>query len=492
MTARQGSAVLSQGVVSLLAYGVNFAASFVAIVGMIRIMGKEPYGIFALAIQITAFTSMLADFGIGPIIMRRLAIAPQRAAAIVLEASTVRLLLMLPAWLLTLGIGWILEPGWTFFLMLNLMLCNMIVSSKMPVLRGTIEALYRSQTRMSVPTIAMAVDSIVLLAMVLFLPAYFRDPVQAMLWYTISNVIGAVALAVGGWSLTRRISTEPAHISWSSMKELLWSASPLALFLVLNALHVSIETVYLKIFHGDSEVGVFNAALRFMAPLAVFPTIIAISASPYFARASAEAGPGQEDALTRLFSQAVKTLLIGSVLLAGLGATNARELIGAPLKYAFEEAAVPLIILFIVFLPMSLNMFLVEVNNARGNIVTNSKAAALLATISVLAGIPLVLYFASVGAALNKLAATSLGLVFLLMRSREGIRLSLIPLVVKIALLLALLVSLRLLLADFGVILSNALALSVVIVAIFALKVFSTEELRQWKEQISSVFVRNI
>jgi O-antigen/teichoic acid export membrane protein len=491
MTERQSGGVLSQGVVSLLAYGVNFAASFVAIVGMIRIMGKEPYGIFALAIQITAFTSMLADFGIGPIIMRRLALAPQRAATIVLEASTVRFLLMLPAWLLTLGIGWLLEPGWTFFLMLNLMLCNMITSSKLPVLRGTIEALYRSQSRMGIPTIAMAVDSIVLLAMVVLAPAFFRDPVQAMFWYTVSNVIGAVALAAGGWSLTKRISTEAAHISWAGMKELLWSASPLALFLMLNALHVSIDTVYLKIFHGDGEVGVFNAALRFMAPLAVFPTIIAISASPYFARASAAEGPGQEDAVTKLFSQAVKTLLIGSVLLAGLGATNARELIGAPLKYAFEEAAVPLILLFIVFLPMSLNMFLVEVNNARGNIITNSKAAAILATISVLAGLPLVLYFASVGAALNKLVATSICLVFLLIRSREGIRLSMKPLVVKTGVLLALLVSLRLLLADIGVIYSNIIALTVVIVGIFTLRVFSVEELKQWKDQIASVFGRN-
>jgi O-antigen/teichoic acid export membrane protein len=488
---RGGDGILSQGMISMLAYVVNFIAGFFAIIGVIRIMDKEPWGIFSLAMQIVAFTSMLADFGIGPVIMRRLAIAPGRANSIVLEATIARLLLMLPAWLLTLLIGLLLAPGMEFFLILNLMLCNMIVSAKLPVLRGTLESLYRSQSRMSVPVIAMAVDSIVLLALVLLFPFYFRDPLSAMLLYMAANLIGALALTAGSIAYIRRISAEALRIRREGIRELLTAASPLALFLLLNALHITVDTVYLKIFHGAEEVGVFAAAMRIMSPLAVLPFIIAITVVPHIARCSVSDDAAQREKMTNMFSLSIKTLLLGAVILVGLGVTNARTVLNVALNYKFDDAVLPMIILFVLFLPMALNMFLVEVNNARGWTRLNTSLAAVLAGVSIVIGAPLIAAYASTGAAVSKLIATLVGLFFILPRARRDIDMKLLSPVSKAAGILLLFIAVRLLLDDMHLLLSNAAALLAAVAAMGMLKLFSAEELQQWKWRVRELLGRS-
>ncbi len=480
--------ILSQGIISMIAYGVNFVASFFAVIGIANLLGPGQFGLFTLAIQVVAFTAMIADFGIGPVIMRRLAIAPGRSLSILLESTWSRLLLMIPTWLISLGIGWWLKPDFTFFLLLNIMLFNMVVSSKLPVLRGTLESFYRSQSRMGVPTVTMAIDSLVLLVAVLVIPMSFRDPVTAMIIYTASNIVGAGILLMLGIARARGVNTEPVRVSWTGMRELIAASAPLALYLLLNALHVSIDSMYLKSFHGEEQVGLFNAALRIMTPLAVFPTIIAISAAPYFARASVADDEEQRTRMSRLFSLSVKTLLIGSALLAGFGLTNAELLVRAAFKPAYADAVVPMAILCALFLPMALNIFLVEVNNARGHLRSNTQFAFILAAVSCTVGVPLIMLYAASGAAAAKMIAVLAGLAFLIHHSREGIAVAMKPVLWKTAVLFVSLIGVRLLLGDLHWLLSNGIALAVVAVEIAALRVFSADEMHQWKSQVMALF----
>ena len=486
----QQSGVFSQGLLSMLAYGMNFAASFVAIIGMIRILGESSYGLFALAIQIVSFTSMLSDFGIGPVIMRRMAINPSACGRILLEATTARSMLLIPTWGISLLIGWILEPSGTFFMLLNVMLLNTLISSKLPVLRGTLEAFYRSQSRMGFPTLTMAVDSIVLLGAVIALPSMFTDPVSAMVLYTGSNIVGALLLLAGTLRLARRLNTEKVTVTWQSVRALIVSSSPLALYLVFNALHVSIDTIYLKLFHSNETVGVFNAALRIMTPLAVFPTIVAISAAPAFARASIADTGEQRERISALFSLGVKTLLLGSVLLAGFGVTNADLLVTLAFREQFADAALPMAVLFVTFLPMSLNIFLVEMNNARDRLRTNTLFALVIATISVALGPLLIMQFGASGAAATKLGAVSIGLVFLLLRSRDGLSLPMRSIAWKAAALFTLLLIPRLLLDALHPAISNGAALLCVGAGMLLLRVYSAEEITRWKSLFSGLLRR--
>ena len=481
---RGGTGVLSQGLLSMIAYGVNFGASFLAIIGMMRIMGEGTYGLFALAIQIVSFTAMISDFGIGPVIMRRLAINPSSCGRILLEATAARGLLLLPTWILTLLVGWHMESSGTFFTLLNLMLLNTVISSKLPVLRGTLESFYRSQSRMGVPTITMAVDSLVLLVAVLSVPVMFRDPVMAMALYTGSNIFGAVLLLWSSLRLARRLNTEPVGIAWSNVRSLIATSAPLALYLLLTALHVTIDSIYLKLFQTYEAVGVYNAALRIMTPLAVFPTIVAISASPAFARASMSMDDEQRRRMSTLFSLGMKTLLIGSVLLAGFGLTNADLVVKLAFKTSFAGATAPMALMFLTFLPMSLNIFLVEINNARDQLRTNTRFAFLVVVVSVTLGAPLIIWQGAAGAAVAKMIAVCVGLVFLLLRSREGLVMAVKPLLGKVLLLLLLLLVPRILLDGLHPLLSNGVALLCVVSGMVLLRIYNPDELSRWKEQL--------
>ena len=502
----------------MIAYGVNFAASFFAILGMMRLMGTEGWGLFAVALQVVALTSMISDFGIGPVIMRRLALAPGRAMSILLEATSSRLLLFIPTWLLSVAVALALDSSAQFLLLVHVMLLNVLISARLPVIRGTFEAFYRSQSRMAFPTVTMAVDSLLLLAAVLVVPASFRDPVTAMMLYTGSNLIGAALLLGGSVRFARRINTEPVRVRFAGMRELVTASAPLAVYLMFNALHMSMETLYLKLFHGDAAAGIFTAATRILTPLAVFPTIIAISAAPLIAKASAtnerqpqerqpqERQPQdaqdnaqdtqkirQEDVsgdMSRLFSLGFKTLLVGSVMIAGFGVTNTRWLLDVVLGEEFRESAVPMMLLFLTFMPMALNIFLVEVNNARDRLKTNTRFAAVLALTSVLLGAVLTWQWSADGAAVAKMSAIVLGLGYLIMRSREGIAFAVKPLVWKSVLLFAVLVGLREALDPLNRWVANGAALAAVTTGIFLLRVYTAEELRQWRRQFAALLSR--
>jgi O-antigen/teichoic acid export membrane protein len=330
----------------------------------------------------------------------------------------------------------------------------------------------------------MAVDSLVLLVAVVSVPVMFRDPVMAMALYTGSNFLGAALLLWSSVRLARKLNTEPVGIAWSNVRSLIATSAPLALYLLLNALHVTIDSVYLKLFQTYEAVGVYNAALRIMTPLAVFPTIVAISASPAFARASMSMDDEQRRRMSSLFSLGMKTLLIGSVLLAGFGLTNADLVVKLAFKSSFADATVPMALMFLTFLPMSLNIFLVEINNARDQLRTNTSFAFLVAVVSLTIGAPLIIWQGAAGAAVAKMVAVCVGLVFLLLRSREGLVMAVKPLLGKVLLLLLLLLVPRILLDGLHPLLSNGVALLCVVSGMVLLRIYNPDELSRWKEQL--------
>jgi O-antigen/teichoic acid export membrane protein len=147
-------------------------------------------------------------------------------------------------------------------------------------------------------------------------------------------------------------------------------------------------------------------------------------------------------------------------------------------------------LLFLTFLPMSLNIFLVEVNNARDRLRMNTRFAAVLAIVSITIGALFTSQWAASGAAAAKLTAVVAGLAFLIMRAREGIHFTVKPLVWKGALLFAVLMALRIGLDPVNFWLANVSALVAVTAGIFLLRVYSREEMVLWKTQISGLLRR--
>ncbi len=141
---------------------------------------------------------------------------------------------------------------------------------------------------------------------------------------------------------------------------------------------------------------------------------------------------------------------------------------------------------------MALNMFLVELNNARGHLRNNTRFAAILAGTSVIAGAPLIILYAAPGAAVAKFIAILAGLAFLIFHSREGIAVAMKPVIGKTAILFFSLIAVRLALGDTHWILSNSAALLVVVVELFVLRVYSAEEMGQWKSQIAGLFGKSV
>jgi O-antigen/teichoic acid export membrane protein len=484
-----GAGILPQGLLAGVAHGVTAIASFLAIIGMIRLMGREGFGQFSLAIQITVFSTMIADFGIGPVIMRRMAIDPHRCGGLLADATVARLLLLLPTWVITIAVGAALDGSSAFFLILHLMLANAVISSKVPVLRGSLESFFRSQSRMGFPTITMALDAACLLVLVVAVPGQFHNPVRAMLLYTASNLPGMLLMLVGGARLLRRVGADELRPSMSSIRELLGASWPVALFLVLNALHVSIDSIYLKIFRGDGAVGSFNAALRIMTPLAVFPTIIAVSVSPLLARASVD-DTGSRVRSAQLFSLGIKTLLAGSIAFTVFGACNSDLLLDLAFHGKYAEAALPMALLFVAFLPMSINMFLVEVNNARAALVRNTRAAAVLAAVSLTTGPPLILAFGVTGAVMAKAAAIAAALLYFRRSMRAEIQVQLPGLMTRSIALLVLTAAPLILLHAQHPVLRNAAAI-VVFGAVFVIsRFFTREEMDFWRIRARSLFGR--
>jgi O-antigen/teichoic acid export membrane protein len=418
---------LARSTVGVAAWQVtNNVVAYIATLLLIRHTTEEGYAAFALAINSVGLVAGLADAGISVLLVRELA-APagpdgvRRSAGALLGTG-----LALKGILAVVAFGALelivefgkFEP--TSAWLARLCGIGLIISGRLPGFRTMLEGFHRSRERFVRPVLlAGAIDTLAIAAALVAFGPFFpatRDGSAraAMLCYALPPLIGFCWLLVA----TRRSirdEGERLRVDAPNMLRLARTALPLAVALLFWSLHVYLDSLLLRWWATERDVGVYNAALRVLAASAFIPVSIGLVIAPRIA--SLRGNPGAADALARRGLTAVLTLAtLVAIVVAVWPDALLRIGIGK-----FADARDALVWVMWSYLPAAVGTVFVEVTVARGAESINVLYCALLAGATFAADALLIPKYGAAGAGAARCVAITLAVgISLTAAARRG------------------------------------------------------------------------
>lgn len=403
----RSTVVLSVG--QLLVLGLNLASTVV----IARTVGEESFGYFAWLLAMLSILAILPDFGMSPIVLREFSRDRDDVGILLGTALAVRTgLLLISAILFTL-VGAAVGLGMLSLLLVNLLLVNVIVSSKLTIHRHSLESVFRSQLRMEIPMALSIVDGLVLLAAALLLLHPGSSVSTLVVVYTAANLPGFLVLVF----LVLRRERVRLLFRTEAMRILMRWSLPVGIYSGITAISMNSDVLLLRFFRGDAEVGVYAAATRFAFPLMFLPSSVVFSLFPAFSDKEGWAS----GSLDIGFRMGIKLLLLAGLMLGVFGVFLADDVIGLFYGSRYAGAGAPLRILLWSMMLSFLSFLLTNVNIAVDRQVDNAYYAALVCCVSIGLNLVLIPAWGAVGSASARLVAEAIGCVFLASRIRSVI-----------------------------------------------------------------------
>lgn len=268
----------------LLAYALPRALTFGSVVVAARVLGASDFGAYSTAAAFAVILSILATLGMMPLLIRDLARAPERAPELIRAAHVVKTgsnLVMLAV--LFVLVRWVLaypEPVQWAALLLGL-------SYAVAAYGDNLGAWFQARERMHVWTQASATYGLVtgVAGLVLILAT------SSFVWFAAAPLVGQAAAV--GWLLARLPPEVRAGqgISWPQVRLLVRHLAPFAAAYIALTVYYKVDVLLLAQWRPAADVGVYNAAYKFVD---IFQALVLVAAVAVYPRLSRAAPRGEE------------------------------------------------------------------------------------------------------------------------------------------------------------------------------------------------------
>jgi O-antigen/teichoic acid export membrane protein len=270
-----------------------------------RYLGAADFGLYFLIFTMATFAYVVAEWGQPMLVIREVAQDPLNAGRLVGTALAMRVVLavaiVVPAWLLSLALGYDLRTRW---------LSVGLIAAMLPFfLAQGYGMVFRARDRMGLDAgVSVANKALGLGLTVAALAA----------GWSIVGIIGAqavsgVAALVLASALYRRLRLGPLGFSSRTARVLLVDGMPILAMTAASAVQPYLDAVLLSKLAPANVVGWFGAAKTILGTLMAPATILGAAAFPSFSRASADPA-----ALRREMRAALRPLVFLGAL-AGVG-----------------------------------------------------------------------------------------------------------------------------------------------------------------------------
>ncbi|MSQ28535.1 MAG: hypothetical protein EXR51_10445 [Dehalococcoidia bacterium] len=406
--------VTKNSVAPMLAQLLGRTVDFGFAVVMLRVLGPADYGWYSFAVALIGYFAIFTDYGLGTLLIRDVARAPEGAEKLVGRAIGLRLVLCAVSFPVLVAVSWWYHLQ--FGLAQEAVIAGVLfmVSLFPSGVAGALSARFSAQERMELPA-ALGVATAVLRAILGVAALLLGAGVVGL--GIVSVVASGVNAAVFWWLYARRYGRPGISLDVTAGRQLLRTSAPLMFNSFLNTIFFRIDILLLQAMRGAEAVGLYSTAYKFIDGLLLVPTFVTLALFPLLSRFANES----PERLGRTYRQAVKALVLVAVPIA-VGFTFLAEDV---LRFFFGETyapAAPALRLLAWFLPLSyLNgvtqYLLIAVNRQR--LIT--LAFGLGAGFNIVANIAVIPRFGMEGSA----AVTVLSEVVLLAPFMAGVRASL-------------------------------------------------------------------
>jgi O-antigen/teichoic acid export membrane protein len=315
-----------------LARGVGLALALVTLVFLTRYLGVAGYGRFTtVSVYISLFV-VLFDWGIGTIVVRRLAVDPSLAADLVGKTLSLRILLGFAtagaAAALAIGIyGDKPEIRNGIFIALPTIVLMAVVTA--------LATYFQAELQMGWVALAETAAQVVAVALILALIAADAGFYAIVAATVAAALVSAVLVAV---FFARRVPIRP-RFDLPLWRRMFVEAFPLGIALILNTIYFRLDAVLLSILKGAHDVGIYGIAFRFSEILTPFALYFATSLFPLLTRAS---GAGLIDDVRRLTQRSFDVVVVVALPIVLGTVVVAPQIVHALAGPEFAAAATPL------------------------------------------------------------------------------------------------------------------------------------------------------
>lgn len=315
-----------------LARGVSLALALITLIFLTRYLGVAGYGRFTtVSVYISLFV-VLFDWGIGTIVVRRLAVDRSLAADLVGKTLTLRILLAFAT------------TGAAAALALSIyhdkpeIRNGIFIALPTIVLMATVTALatyFQAGLQMGWVALAETAGQVVAVALILALIAADAGFYAIIAATVAAAFVSAIFVAV---FFSRYVPIRP-RFDLALWRRMFMEALPLGIALILNTIYFRLDAVLLSILKGAHDVGIYGIAFRFSEILTPFALYFATSLFPLLTRAW---GEGRVEDVRRLTVRSFEIVVVVALPIVLGTVVVAPQIVHALAGPEFAAAATPL------------------------------------------------------------------------------------------------------------------------------------------------------
>lgn len=446
---------------------------------VLRLLGATRNGEYAFAVVVWWYFATVTDFGLGTLLTREVAKDRGRANVYLCNTILVRLVLCLASLPVVAGLILFYSNITTLTTETTLAIALLIASLIPGGISGALSSLFYAFERMEYPAFMTTATTVLRVALgVGVLLAGFGIVGLASVAIVVST-----ATAIAFYFLVRSLLFQPKlEFDVSFARRMVVTSFPLLLNNLLSSLFFKIDVFLLKPVQGDTVVGWYNAAYKFVDGLLIIPSTLTLALFPVLSNL----GATSRESLLKTYVAAARVLLVVSLPIAVGTAYIAPAVIGLFAGPEFlPQSAIALQVL-IWFLPFSYfngitQYVLIAIDKQR--FITMSFAITLV--FNVAANLVLIPMFSYAGAAIVTIASEIVLLIpfYYCVRKYIG-RLPVSGIALRPVLSVALMGVCLWWIRDWNPLLLVAIGGGVYIAALLALRTFSQEEMQMMRSTL--------
>lgn len=313
---------------------------------MLRILQPEGAGRYAFAVAFISLAEIITRYGLGTLVTREVAAQRDRTNRYLANVSALRLYL----WLAALPIMGLILAMYVFFgdttLDVVITIAILSIGTLLSNLADGLTAVFYAHEKAEYPAAVASVTSLVRVsvgALVLLLGWGIIGLAGSSLT---ANLVAFLAL---GYILLVKIYRPRPEADRSLQKEMMGESLPLMINHLLSTIFFRIDVFILKPTWGDTAVGYYNAAYKYIDGINVIPQYFTLAIFPLMSRFAASS----RESLVRAYLLSLRFLMILALPLAVGTPFIARELILILAGEEFLPDSMIVLQLLIWFLPFS-------------------------------------------------------------------------------------------------------------------------------------------
>jgi O-antigen/teichoic acid export membrane protein len=335
---------IAQNFLSILSGQISsFALNFISISLAARHLGVEEFGQFGYLLAVVLVLSKIIDFGFAPIVFREMSIDKEdfrlfNTAMASRFFSFIVMAILYNVYMFTVHVNHY------DILFSNLLMLNVIVSSKVNYIREIMDVPFKAHIEMFTPSLLLFVDNALFLILIILMPFVKGGIVYFYVSYLVANIPGFILLFYYLYKKYKyKFSLALYKIGW-----LFKVSFSIYIFILLYILFQYVDTILLKIYSTKYALGIYAAATRLSVPLAIIPTAIIHTVFPLLNEKESEDEKERyrmPESKMKYLATTFKIIYILPFIISAAFTVKPEGLVGLVFGANYLDASVPTILL---------------------------------------------------------------------------------------------------------------------------------------------------